>query len=476
MKKLLLLIFLLSSFQAQSQSCTSVTHFDNIETWTWAGDWWSYSFSNFYTNFSVSPTVSAVHYGSGTSTSGIEQDWYVMPTITGLNPNYTYKVRFKLASYTATSPSATTRGVDAADFIQVQLSRNGGPYIAEMSVYGFSNQTWTYNATGIAAKTANGVNTIYQIATGGARPDGYSTVELTLQPNTTSVAVDIYMRCNSAGEEFWIDNVQLIETIPTPSPSVFGNTTVCSGESTNLTAVGGDVFSRSGGISNGTTFTPTASTTYTVTATLNGMVNGTGGSNTCSATLAIPVVVDPNCILPIYLSSFTGENEGRIHHLYWITEQEINSSHFEIEKSNDGFNFHSIGSVRATNSNPYEFTDDGVKVGVTYYRLKMVDLDQSFIYSDIIALEADYDVNVNIYPNPFEQGFVYSYYSEEGEDLQVFIYDIVGHLIYNKLYKCESCINSVDIYTPELLPGSYTLIVRHLRSGYETRQAVIKKL
>jgi hypothetical protein len=69
-----------------------------METFTWFGDWWLYNFSNYYTNFSVSPSVSAVHYGSGTSTSGIEQDWYILPVINNLNPNYTYTIKYRLDS------------------------------------------------------------------------------------------------------------------------------------------------------------------------------------------------------------------------------------------------------------------------------------------------------------------------------------------------------------------------------------------
>jgi hypothetical protein len=275
MKKILLIILsVLFSVNVYTQSCTSIVYYDNMETFTWFGDWYLYNFSNFYTNFSVSPTASAVHYGSGNGSSGIEQDWYVLPEITGLNPNYTYKVRFKLASYTVTAPTATTRGLDAGDYLQVQLSRNGGAYVAEMTILGFNNQTWNYSATGIATKTANGTNTNYQITTGGSRTDAFSTIELTLQPNTTSVAIDLYTRCNSAGEEFWIDNIELIETIPTPNPGIFGDSVVCSNDTVTLTAVGGDVFSWSGGITNGVPFVPSTTATYSVTTTFNGMLNG----------------------------------------------------------------------------------------------------------------------------------------------------------------------------------------------------------
>ncbi len=556
MKKILLFLFsVILNINVYSQSCTSTVFYDNMETFTWFGDWWLYNFSNYYTNFSVSPTTSAVHYGSGTSTSGIEQDWYSLPVINNLNPNYTYKVKFRLASYTVTSSTATTRGVDADDYIQVQLSRNGGAYVTEMTVRGFSNQTWNYSATGIASKTANGTNTIYQRTTGGLRADGFSTIELTLQPSTTSVAIDIYMRCNSAGEEFWIDNVELIETITTPTISITGNNLICNGESTILTASGAQNYVWNNGITNGVSFIPSTTTSYSVTGTNVGMINGVGTRNTCSSTSSSTITVKPtpntptlfrdtticpesfttilgssnigtiqwydaatsgnllgtgtsyttpilsnntsyyaqselngcvsprssvsvtmalNCALPIYLTSFDGDNEGRINKLKWITEQEINSSHFEIQRSKDGYTFESIGIVDATNFNPYLFFDESAFVGNNYYRLKMWDNDQTYNYSDIIVLYADYEIESKVYPNPFNDSITYTYYSETFEDLDIMVFNVMGQLVYFEHKNCQTCSNVVSIDLNKLVSGTYKLVIKHKTTGYQLNQSIIK--
>lgn len=556
MKQVLLSItlFILTT-TSYAQSCTSTTYYDNMETYTWFGDWWLYNFSNYYTNFSVSPSVSAVHYGSGASTSGIEQDWYTMPVINGLNPNYTYKVKFRLASYTITSPTATTRGVDAADYVQVQLSRNGGAYVTEMTIFGFSNQTWTYNATGIAAKTANGTNTNYQIAVGGARTDGFSTVELTLQPNTTSVAIDLYMRCNSAGEEFWIDNVELIETIPTPSVTISGTNSICSGASTTLTATGAQTYSWNNGVSNGVSFVPTATTSYTVTGTNVGMVNGVGTTNTCSSTQSTTVTVKPTpniptlsadttlcygefavllatsnigtiqwydalsggnllgtgtsyttnplltnasffaqsealgcvslrsqvditidgCILPIQLRSFTGENEGNTNTLYWVTDSEHNSSHFDVERSKNGIDFNYIGSIIADQNNPYMYVDETPYIGTNYYRLKMVDLDFTYDFSNIIAIDVEPLSNdFRVYPNPFGDIITYVYYEEVPEDLDIFIINDIGQEVYYKTVPCPGCYNVVHLDTHDILPGHYTLKILHKVSNITRLIKIVK--
>jgi len=217
MKKLFIILsFLFVSLFGKSQTCVDTIAFDNMETFNWFGNWWIPApTAGFFTNASVSPNASAVIYGAGNGTSGIEQDWYVMPNITGLNPTSTHRFSFRLASYVFSSPGATTRGVDNADFVEVQLSTNGGvTYFGEMRIRGFSNATWDYNTLGVASKTANGLATFYTPIAGGNRTttgDGFSVIQLTIPPGSTQIAVDILCRVNSAGEEWWIDNVLLEE-------------------------------------------------------------------------------------------------------------------------------------------------------------------------------------------------------------------------------------------------------------------------
>ena len=180
-------------------------------------------------------------------------------------------------------------------------------------------------------------------------------------------------------------------------------------------------------------------------------------------------------ILPIYLSSFTGENEGRVNHLYWVTTQEINSSHFEIEKSKDGINFNYLGRVNANNTNPYEFVDESAFYGNNYYRLKIIDLDGVISYSNIIVIDAQYDINFNVYPNPFNDLIVYSYYTEEPEELEIEIFNTLGQIVFRNTTKCDACINAVNINVKDLTPGNYTLKIKHLKTNYVTKQTIIKK-
>lgn len=107
----------------------------------------------------------------------------------------------------------------------------------------------------------------------------------------------------------------------------------------------------------------------------------------------VPATVT-NCVcegvLPVELISFSAQIIDNQQQLRWVTVQEKNSSHFEIERSEDGKTFYSIGQQTAqgysTKLISYEFIDTESINAVTYYRLKMMDLDGSFEYSKVVEV------------------------------------------------------------------------------------------
>ncbi len=222
MKKLLIILFITLSSFVRSQTCTTLVAYDYIETYDWVGLWFGNSLnSSYFIDASVSPTTSAVMYGSGGGSSAIEQDWYTLPNVTGLNPSYSYQFKFRLGSYTFTNTTATTRGVDSPDLVEVQISTNGEiSYTSEIRITGNNNATWDYNTNGVITKTANGTLTTYSPTTGGNRTstgDGYSVITLNIT-GISQLAVDILCRVNANGEEWWLDNIELYEITPCPLP------------------------------------------------------------------------------------------------------------------------------------------------------------------------------------------------------------------------------------------------------------------
>ena len=97
--------------------------------------------------------------------------------------------------------------------------------------------------------------------------------------------------------------------------------------------------------------------------------------------------VSYSTLLPVELANFEVMKSGTKALLNWTTLSEVNSSHFDVQRSQDGINWQNISVVvshgNSNDINNYVLTDDQPHNGVNYYRLKMVDLDESYEFSDI---------------------------------------------------------------------------------------------
>ncbi len=114
-------------------------------------------------------------------------------------------------------------------------------------------------------------------------------------------------------------------------------------------------------------------------------------------------------IVPITWLYFRGKTVAKDNILDWATANEQNSKQFDIERSLNGITFGRIGSVNAAGNsnqtNTYQYTDyniDRLNSNVMFYRLKQVDINGNFKYSNIVRLSynAQHTVNSIVYPNP----------------------------------------------------------------------------
>jgi hypothetical protein len=109
--------------------------------------------------------------------------------------------------------------------------------------------------------------------------------------------------------------------------------------------------------------------------------------------------------LPVDISLFKATNINNNGVLNWTTESESNSSHFDVEVSKDGTTFVNLGSVKASGTSSstrtYSFTHAKPSAGTYYYRLKMVDKDNSFKYSSVQRLIiSGKQIQLVVAPNP----------------------------------------------------------------------------
>ncbi len=134
--------------------------------------------------------------------------------------------------------------------------------------------------------------------------------------------------------------------------------------------------------------------------------------------------------LPVILLSFTATKKGEQNLLQWATTQEINTSYFEVERSGDWVNFTSIGQVDAAGNSgvakSYSLVDAKPVSGMNYYRLKMVDKDGKFSYSEIRSIDEAVGFVVSIYPNPVEINLSLNISSDKTMQVQLEVVDNGG--------------------------------------------------
>ncbi|WP_254411177.1 T9SS type A sorting domain-containing protein [Dyadobacter diqingensis] len=141
---------------------------------------------------------------------------------------------------------------------------------------------------------------------------------------------------------------------------------------------------------------PTA-VVHTFIAACNGAV--------CDTTfITINPPFDP-CPMPVTLISFTATKmDNAAVNLDWITSSEVNSREFQVEKSVDAKNWAILQTVPAANESKtnrnYRGLDQTPFSGMNYYRLKMIDLDDSFAYSRIQSIDAGETITTSLFPNP----------------------------------------------------------------------------
>lgn len=180
---------------------------------------------------------------------------------------------------------------------------------------------------------------------------------------------------------------------------------------------------------------------------------------------AVPYVISWPMALPVTLVDFTARAEGQLVLLNWITSVETNSDRFEIEHSLTAKDWRNVGQVAAKGESSalltYSFTDSKPANGINYYRLKTVDKDGSFAYSQIRSLILQVDLKTQLYPNPAADRVTLEVDDWSSVE-SVQLYNVTGKLLYEQK-KTETAVLSPGIDIKNLPSGLY--IVRIARTN-----------
>lgn len=147
------------------------------------------------------------------------------------------------------------------------------------------------------------------------------------------------------------------------------------------------------------------------------------------------VICDGQFPVPLQLVSFSVQKVGNGVQLNWSTAQEQNSKNFEVERSTDQNNWSTVATVSATGGNSttnYSATDNNPANGVNYYRLKMVDADNSFAYSAVKSVSFSTGFSVSISPNPAST-YINVELSGNNNSSRVIVSDLNGKMVYSQI-------------------------------------------
>jgi ELWxxDGT repeat protein len=172
--------------------------------------------------------------------------------------------------------------------------------------------------------------------------------------------------------------------------------------------------------------------------------------------------------LPITLLNFSATVEGKnAVKLDWTTTSEINSSHFEIERSIDGNNFSSINRVNASGNSAidqnYTYTDyqaGNLNSSVLYYRLKSVDKDGTFKKSQVLLVRLQGGgFQFTFAPNPVQQQLNVSVSPAGAKSVVIRIIDANGKQVYQQALPTGVNVYQQNIDVAKLKAGIYYLQV-----------------
>ncbi len=184
--------------------------------------------------------------------------------------------------------------------------------------------------------------------------------------------------------------------------------------------------------------------------------------------------------LPVKLLSFTGElQDNKSVLLEWITQTEVNNSHFEVQKSVNGAEFTTFTTATGAGNSAvvvnYSKVDEQPYVPVTYYRLKQVDFNGAFTYSPIISVVVNEFVMSNVWPNPAKENIEFILNSDHAGSASIVIQSIEGKKVQTLDYSYMKGANRQQVDISQLAPGSYFVIIRdNVSDAHTFKQLKVK--
>lgn len=165
-------------------------------------------------------------------------------------------------------------------------------------------------------------------------------------------------------------------------------------------------------------------------------------------------------ILPIHLLRFDAQKEGTMAQLSWVTSSEQDNTGFDVERSFDGKQWQFLGFVasQAQDGNSpleltYAYTDRSPVNGQNFYRLKQIDINGDYHYSQVRMVHFKDGSSVQIHPNPVHENVLVSGLTEKSK---IVITNVLGQIVLRVQTNGEA---DKELHTAGFTPGIYLIRV-----------------
>ncbi len=191
-----------------------------------------------------------------------------------------------------------------------------------------------------------------------------------------------------------------------------------------------------------------------------------------------PLTLNSNGTLPITLAAFDATLSEGVVNLTWTTSLEINSGHFDIQRSSDGTNWQSIGTVAAKGFSSiavnYSFNDESPLNGISYYRLQMVDADGKYKYSPVKVIRGSNTKGLSVFPNPAKSFVNVTLGSDINTDLTIRLINQFGQRLLEQRLS-HSGGRTITIPVSSFAQGNYVLQAIGADGSRQTFKVMIVK-
>jgi hypothetical protein len=225
--------------------------------------------------------------------------------------------------------------------------------------------------------------------------------------------------------------------------------------------------------------------TNTITFRLGYDYNGAAGAS--GTTAARQFGTRFNCVnlpaqgpLPVNVFDFGVNHKDGVATLKWSASNEQGFDRYEIQRSVNGTDFSRVADVNAagviSSSINYAYADDikSVNGSVVFYRLKLIEADGKFSFSNTVSLrKGSFGGKINISPNPASSNVVIRFKADQSGVADLIIADITGRVVLQRKAQFQGGDNNISV--PEistLTDGVYTVKIVY---GNETVQERLVK-